>query len=421
VPENLTPEQARQRFNHASALYREGKYTEALAELNELAKVHPAEIRILAAQQKCWEALEKATTATRPETLAASNVTIITIDDILGPARDATPNLLQHTSQRRAKKTWIIAAVSAGILALAGTYYALTATDNAQDERHYALAAADNPQGKWHDAITAADNTQDKRHYALTSTDRPQGKWHFLMIANVAFGFVEEFAIALEQLYEIPRERLKVLSYEQEETPQLTRYIVGPPHRPHILHQLADIRSSMEVADHLFIIIACHTTANTFAESSACGTSASHQYVVPSAIVAMSFGELNNELSRFRGAGTKVVLVEGCYSGGALDHLHCAEVVYTAGTRDQSTYGGFLCIFQECFHKGIVESRGLKPDTFRKADTNADGVVTLGEAFAFSSQKEMMDKWYRPIWGGPGPTPLRRSIVGTADYALSFE
>jgi hypothetical protein len=241
----------------------------------------------------------------------------------------------------------------------------------------------------WGGVLAAgADDPEAGQH-----AEQPAGQWHSLIVQNVAAGQIKGAHTLLTKLHKWPSKNITVLGKDAS----LEAILAGPATESRILAQLDRLAEQLTEKDRLLILFACHMRAGFLINAS------------------LTYEQFEKRLAKFRPGTEIIVVLEGCYTGGAIPVLKHADVLYTAASKTQETYGGFLMF--------LLNALGRKKEDARVADTNDDQKVSLDEAYLFASDEKRLTKWYRSLpkktWPTQMvPTPMRVMQAPELDHKV---
>gem|GEM_PF-5142083 len=232
------------------------------------------------------------------------------------------------------------------------------------------------------------------------------GRWHLFMAAQVANGAVLEMCDAFLK-HKVPIEWMTLLGQydDPNESSQARRdmeplrrtlreggAMKGLADRHTVSRELERLTRTVGRNDSILLLFASHMSANGMD-------------------IGLSFEELDVYVAQLPEQALKVVLLEGCGSGGALDVLKHADILYASTPKTEGSAGGFLDLFTQALRPKFL---------FSASDVDGNGIVTLGEAFDVASDKSRLAAHYNRSPDGFVNIPQRATRTPGLDYTVSF-
>jgi len=193
------------------------------------------------------------------------------------------------------------------------------------------------------------------------------GELYAVLAQNVGPGLTHRFQKLLVEQYSFPSEHVFLFGEEIENSPSVT----GPASADRVLAKLNELSTKLKPDDKLVLLFLCHMQDGFLINNT------------------LSYQELEEALKKYDDKVDIIVVVEGCHSSGAIDIVKSADVLFTSARKGQPCYGGFLLF--------LADSLDPQNAAFKEADTDCNGVVTMGEAYIYAGNESRLASWYKAL------------------------
>ncbi len=215
----------------------------------------------------------------------------------------------------------------------------------------------------------------------FSTADAYASEQYAVLMQNVGVGLVNRLEKILIEDYDFPRENVSYYRCLDEDGKEISGVVLAES----VLSKLNELAGKLQSGDKLLIAFLCHMQSGFCVNAS------------------LSYNELEDALVKFDNDIDIILFIEGCHSAGALKIIKSADALITSAKPGEICYGGFMRFW--------INALDPKHEAYKKADTDNNGFVTVGEAYEYARDGRKLAKWYREldrkVWPSPDfyPTP----------------
>lgn len=216
----------------------------------------------------------------------------------------------------------------------------------------------------------------------FSTADALAGEQYAVLMQNVGVGLVNRLEKVLLEDYHYPAENISYYRCLDKDGKEISGVTLAES----VLSKLDELSGELHAGDKLIIAFLCHMKSGFCVNAS------------------LAYKELEDALVKFDDDVDIILFMEGCHSAGALKVVKSSGAVITSAKTGEICFGGFMRFW--------INAIDPKHDAYKKADTDNNGFVTIGEAYEYARDEEKLAKWYRDlddsVWPFPDfyPTPV---------------
>ncbi len=228
----------------------------------------------------------------------------------------------------------------------------------------------------------------------FSTADALAGEQYAVLMQNVGVGLVNRLEKVLLEDYHFPAENVSYYRCLDKDGKEISSAKLAES----VLSKLDDLSGKLHAGDKLIIAFLCHMKSGFCVNAS------------------LAYKELEDVLAKFENDVDIILFMEGCHSAGALEVVKSADAIITSAKTGEICYGGFMRFWTNAIDP--------KHEAYKKADTDNNGFVTVGEAYEYARDEKKLAKWYRDlddsVWPFPDfyPIPVAQFQAGNESLTL---